>query len=109
MVVTWWGTKMRDGCRAGLQARSLEPEAEDRSGRFRGLAGTRFRRRLLAAGNRLGAELLGESFYAALGVDQLLPSRKKRMTVRADFQVQLFLGRARLPRRAAGAAGLDVV
>src|SRR5437762_7817175 len=60
--------------------------------------------RLLAALGRLGAELLRESLDAAFRVDQLLPAREERMTVRADFEMELGLGRAGYPRRAAGAA-----
>jgi hypothetical protein len=64
---------------------------------------------LLPALRRLGAELLREALDAAFRVDELLPSRKERVAVRADFEVQLLLGRAGLPGRSAGAAGLDVV
>src|SRR5712692_1028172 len=65
--------------------------------------------RLLAALGRLRAELLREPLHAAFRVDQLLPSGEERMTVRADFEVELRLGGAGLPRRAARAARLDVV
>ena len=66
-------------------------------------------RSLLAALRRLGTELLREALDTAFGVEQLLPSREERVAVRADFEVQLLLGRPGLPGRAAGAAGLDVV
>src|SRR5262245_64153784 len=62
---------------------------------------------LLAAFRGLGAELLREPLHAPFGIDQLLPAREERVAVRADFEVQLGLGRARLPRRAARAARLD--
>ena len=65
--------------------------------------------RLLAAGNRLRAELLREPLDATLGVHQLLPAREERVAVRADFQMQLFLGRPGLPGRTAGAPGLYLV
>src|SRR5262249_21396156 len=65
--------------------------------------------RLLALLGRLGAELLREPLDAALGIDHLLPAGKERMAVRADFEVQLRLGRSSLPARPAGAANLDVV
>src|SRR6188474_2930688 len=65
--------------------------------------------RFLSAGDRLSAELLREPLDAAFRVDQLLPAREERMAVRADFQVQLFLGRPGLPGRPAGAPGLYLV
>ena len=68
----------------------------------------RFRRRLLPLLDGLRAVLLREPLDAAFRVDQLLAAREERVAVRADFQVQLGLGRARLPRRAARAARLDV-
>src|SRR5204862_702201 len=46
---------------------------------------------------------------AAFRVDQFLLAREERVAVRADFEVQLVLGRTGLPLRAAGAPGLDVV
>ena len=58
---------------------------------------------------RLRAELLGEPLDAAFGVEQLLLAGEERVAARADFQVQLGLGRPGLPRRAARAARLDVV
>jgi hypothetical protein len=79
-------------------------------GGFRGLAGAGFRGcRLLAARNRLRAELLREPLDATLGVHQLLPAREKRVATRADFQMQLFLGGLGLPSRTAGAPGLYLV
>ena len=76
---------------------------------LRGLARTGFRRGLFTAGHRLRTELLGEALDAAFGVDQLLPAREERVTVRADFEMQLLLGRSRLPRRTAGAPCLDLI
>src|SRR5688572_3909808 len=67
------------------------------------------RRRLLAAGNRLRAKFLREPLNPALGIQQLLPAREERVAIRADLQVQLFLGRLGLPCRTAGAPGLYLV
>ena len=67
------------------------------------------RLRLLPALGGLGAEPLGEPFHAALGVDQLLTAGEERVAVVADFEVQLGLGRPRLPGRPARAARLDLV
>src|SRR5688572_12607009 len=64
---------------------------------------------LLAALRCLRAELLREPLDSALGVDQLLAAGKERMTVRTDFQVQLGLGRTRLPAGTAGAPHVDDV
>src|SRR6185295_18057501 len=63
---------------------------------------------LLPRFRRLRAESLGEALHASLGVHQLLAAREERVTVVADLQVQLGLGRAGLPGGAAGAARLDV-
>src|SRR5215472_12680668 len=65
-------------------------------------------RGLLSAFRRLRAELLREPLDTALGIDQLLLAREERMAVRADFKMQLFFGRACLPRRAARAPGVNV-
>ena len=65
--------------------------------------------RFLAARDGLRAELLGKPLHAAFGIQQLLPARKERMAVRADFQVQLVLGRLGLPGRATGAPGIYLV
>src|SRR5436305_992678 len=70
--------------------------------------GDSMRRRAAGMGG-LRAILLREAFDAAFGVDQLLPSGEERMAVRADFQVQIGLGRARLPCRAARAPDFDFV
>src|SRR5439155_19194102 len=64
---------------------------------------------LLAALGRLRAVLLREPLDAALSVEQLLLAREERVAARADFEVQLVLGRPRLPRRPARAVGHDVV
>src|SRR5229473_3086801 len=70
----------------------------------------RFRRcRLLAALRRLGAKLLRKALHSAFGVDELLPAGEERVAVRADFEVQLLLGRAGLPCRPARAARLNLV
>src|SRR5262249_47171789 len=50
----------------------------------------------------LGVFLL-ETLDAARGVYQLLFAGEERMTVRADFHVNVLLGRSRRPRVAAGA------
>src|SRR3954464_8222551 len=65
--------------------------------------------RLLAAFRRLGPELLREPLDATFGIEQLLPSSEERVTIRADFEVQLGLGRLGLPGRPARAARLDVM
>jgi len=57
----------------------------------------------------LRAELLGEALHAAFGIDQLLPAREERVAIRADFEVQLRLGRPGFPGIAARAARLDLV
>src|SRR5262245_21082659 len=57
----------------------------------------------------LRTELLREPLDASLGVDQLLASREKGMAGRADFEVQLGLGRARLERVATRAANLNLL
>ena len=64
---------------------------------------------LLPAFHRLGAEFLRKALDAALDVQNLLAARIERVAVRADLEVQLLLGGARLPRRAACAPRLDLV
>ena len=51
----------------------------------------------------LPAVFLLESLDAARGVNQLLFAGEERMAVRADFNVNVFLGRTRRPRVPAGA------
>ena len=63
---------------------------------------------LFPALRRLRAEPLGEPLHAPFGIHELLPAREERMAVVADLEVQLGLGRAGLPRGAAGAPRLDV-
>src|SRR5262249_48042903 len=64
---------------------------------------------LLPLFRRLRPELLRKPLDAPLGVDELLPPREERVAVGADFEVQLRLGRPRLPGRPARAADLDFV
>src|SRR5262245_10869318 len=66
-------------------------------------------RGLLSALGGLRPELLGKSLDAAFRVDQLLAAREERVAIRADFQVQLRLGRPGLPARAARAPHFDFV
>src|SRR5437899_9904643 len=66
-------------------------------------------RGLLSALGRLCAVFLGESLDAPFCVDELLPAGEERVAVGADLQVQLRLGRSRLPRISARAADLDLV
>ena len=47
-------------------------------------------------GKVVAAELLRESLDTACAVDKLLLPRKERMTIRANLDLQLGLGRARL-------------
>src|SRR5262245_19854574 len=47
-----------------------------------------------------------ESFDATRGIDQLLFAGEKRMAIRANFNVDLFFGRTRRARGAAGAHDL---
>src|SRR5690349_8165333 len=77
------------------------------SGSF--LCGLRCLRRGLPALGGLRTEPLGETFDAALGIDQLLAAREERMAVVADLEVQFRLRRPGLPGGAAGAPGLDLV
>ena len=87
--------------RRGPRRRCLNPTLA-RSDRFLlGLRGC------LAALDRLCAELLGEAFNAAFGIDQLLTTREERVAAGADFQMELRLGGAGLPSRPARAPGLD--
>src|SRR5262245_33726226 len=65
--------------------------------------------RFLPALRRLGPELLREPLDPAFRVDELLPAGEERVAIRADFEVQLLLGRPGLPSIAAGASSLDVV
>src|SRR5687767_1075264 len=74
--------------------------------------GRRLLRRLLSSLAALGglrAEPLREALDPAFRIDQLLAAGEERMAVIADFEVQLRLRRTRLPGRAAGAPGLDLV
>src|SRR4029453_2082827 len=79
-----------------------------RGGRLLG-GGLRGLRGRLECFRRLRPEALREPIPASLGVDQLLASSEERVAVVTDFEVQLRLGGARLPRRPARAARLDVV
>src|SRR5215213_9803458 len=63
----------------------------------------------LPALHGLRAKFLGEPLDAALGIEELLTAREERVAIRADFQMQLVLGRMRLPGRAARAPRLDLV
>src|SRR4051812_6407419 len=72
----------------------------------RGLGGLRG---LLAALGRLDTEFLREALDAAFGIDELLPAGEEWVTVRADLEVQLILGRMGLPGRAAGATHFNFV
>ena len=54
-----------------------------------------------AASHRLRAELLREPLDTAFRVDELLAAGEEGVARRTDFQVQLLLGRAGLPGRAA--------
>jgi hypothetical protein len=63
----------------------------------------------LPALRRLGAEPLREPLDPPFGIDQLLAAGEERMAIIADFEVQLRLGRPRLPRRAACAPDFDLV
>src|SRR5262245_41746707 len=65
--------------------------------------------RFLPALRGLSPELLREAFYTAFRVDELLAAGEERVAVRADFEVELLLGRAGLPLVSAGATRLDVV
>src|SRR4051812_17804974 len=58
---------------------------------------------------RLRAVLLGKTFHAPLGVDQLLAAREERVAGRADFEVQLRLGRPGLERVSTRATDLDLL
>src|SRR6266550_7904672 len=73
--------------------------------RLHGLGGLR---RRLPLSRRLRAEFFREALDAPLGIDQLLAPREERVAGRADFQVQLGLGRAGLERVATGTTGLDL-
>src|SRR5258708_6514682 len=74
----------------------------------RGLFGLGRLGRRLARFRSLRAEALGKPIHAPFGVDQLLASGEERVTVVTDFEVQLGLGRAGLPRCSARATRLDV-
>ena len=65
--------------------------------------------RFLPALRCLGPELLREALDAAFRVDELLAAGKERMAIRANFEVQLVLGLAGLPRGSASATGFDLV
>jgi hypothetical protein len=91
--------------RAAGRDRGIGEEVEERYALARVPLPAGFAGAFFAAGHRLCAKLLGKPLDAPFGVHQLLPSREERMAVRADFQVQLFLGGSGLPGRTAGAPG----
>src|SRR5205814_9952721 len=65
-------------------------------------------RRGFPALRRLSAVLLREAFDAAFRIEQLLLAREERVAARADLEVQLGLGRMRLPGRPARAPRFDL-
>ena len=82
--------RTKDGAAGRRRRRRRDPQS--------GLAGGGCRRFLrlrgcdLAAFRRLRAVLLGEPLDAPFGIQQFLLAGEERMTIRADFEVQLGLG-----------------
>src|SRR5262245_41214979 len=89
-----WRTNRRRAQNLDLLLRQASLLPFDELGRFR----------LLFDGfaRGLGKALL-EALHATGGIHKLLTARKKRMAVRADFQPDAGLGRARLERITTGA------
>jgi hypothetical protein len=121
MIVDCAGAAVRERIEreaVGSRVASDRQQSEKRSARLldRLLRFLRRLRRGLSLLGRLRTVLLGEALDPTLGVNQLLPSGEERMALRADFEVEILLGRPGFPRRAAGAVdghlfvlGMDVL
>ena len=111
-----WSAGWADACdaagttadRVGCQRSAPHTDSRYLVGRGRLRGRVRLLLAFLDPGDRLGAILLHKPLDAPLGVDQLLLTSEEGVAVRADFESELFLGRSRLPRRAAGTTGLDI-